>query len=94
MLGEVVLGPVLEAVQVLDLDGAGEVDEAGVDVLGVLVPVHEEGADSEVRARDADGGAASGQRQLVHGVQVHVQDPELLLLLNGIKHLNVNHLML
>ena len=75
VLGEVALGPVLEAVEVLDPERSGEVDEAGVDVLGVLVPVHEECAHSEVGAGDPDGGASCGQRQLVHSVEVHVQDP-------------------
>ena len=71
----------MEAVQVLHPDRSGEVDEAGVDVLGVLVPVDQEGAHAEVGALDPDRRPARGQRQLVYGVEVHVQDPELLLLL-------------
>ena len=43
--------------------------------------MYQEGRGPEVAALDPQGGAAGSQWQLLHDVEVHVEDPQLLLLL-------------
>ena len=43
----------------------------------------EERGCSEVAALDSQRRTAGGKRQLLHDVEVHVEDPQLLLLLGG-----------
>ena len=58
-------------------------NQAGVDILGVLVAVDEEGGAEEVAALDPQRRAAGGERKLLHRVEVHMQQPQLLRLLRG-----------
>ena len=45
--------------------------------------MYEESRRSEVAALDSQRRPAGGERQLLHDVEVHVEDPQLLLLLRG-----------
>ena len=81
VLGQVAFAPVLEAVEVGHRHGPGEVDQGGEDVLSVPVPRHHERGRPEVATLDPEGTATCGQWELLNCADVHVQDPQLLLLL-------------
>ena len=81
MLGKITFASVLEAVEIRHGHRPGQVDQGREDVLSISVPGHHEGGCPEVAALDPQRAATSSEWQLLHGADVHVQDPELLFLL-------------
>ena len=81
MLGKVAFASVLEAVEIRHGHRPGQVDQGREDVLSVSVSGHHESGCPEVAALDPQRAATSSEWQLLHGADVHVQDPELLFLL-------------
>ena len=81
MLGKITFASVLEAVEIRHGHRPGQVDQGGEDVLSISVPGHHEGGGPEIAALDPQRAATSSEWQLLHGADVHVQDPELLFLL-------------
>ena len=53
--------------------------------LSILISVHKEGCCPKIAALDSYRGPTGGQWELLHQVEVHVKDPQLLLLLRGYK---------
>ena len=80
VLWQIAFAPVLEAVEVGHCDGPGEVNQRGEDVLRIPISRHHEGRRPEVAALDPERTAAGGERQLLNRADVHVEDPQLLLL--------------
>ena len=81
MLGKITFASVLEAVEIRHSHRPGQVDQGREDVLSVSVSGHHESGCPEVAALDPQRAATSSEWQLLHGADVHVQDPELLFLL-------------
>ena len=80
VLRQVAYARVLEAVEIGHFHGPGQVDQGGEDVQRVLIPRHHEGRHPEVAALDPEGTATCGQWELLNCADVHVQDPQLLIL--------------
>ena len=80
VLGQVAFAPVLEAVEVGHRHGPGQVDQGGEDVLRVPVPRHHKRRRPEVAALNPEWTATCGQWELLNCADVHVQDPQLLIL--------------
>ena len=81
VLGQVTFAPVLEAVEVSHCHRPGEVNQGGEDVLRIPIPRHHESRRPEVAALDPERTAAGGECELLNRADVHVEDPQLLLLL-------------
>lgn len=76
-LPDLPLGVVRKAVEVGELLGSGEVEEGQVDIVRVAITLHDESGRLKVAAENPQLGAGGGQQGLLHGVDQHVQDPQL-----------------